>query len=255
MRIIYRVIMGDGIMVAISRAITCRTRTGTLPGKMKIGRVLLNNMSPREYRAKMPVLDFCVKNGFVLYNKTILDEPELDGKLAEGSSACVWQIGRVKLTIPVMVKIIRDLKIKPLVQAERFGMKSIAKRSLSKTLPVDLRFKGYEIFDHAIDLDKRNGTNAYFKILQLSSRSFLSGNKYQRMIDRLWLDPCHDEHEYFQWIANLLESGSGDYDGFGATGYYNDKRFIGRLNFFLEGSRLGKVKNVKKPVIEKYDIF
>ena len=255
MRIIYRVITGDGIMDAISRAITCGTRTGTLLSKGKIGRVLLNNMSPREYRAKMPVVDLCVKNEFVLYDKAVLDEPELDGKLAEGSSACVWQIGMVKLAIPGMVKIIRDLKIKPLVQAERFGMKSIAKRSLTKTLPVDLRFKGYEIFDHAIDLDKRNGTNAYFKILQLSSRFFLRVQKYQRMIDRLWLDPGHDEREYFQWIANLIESGSGDHDGFGATGYYNDKRFIGSLNVFLKENRLGKVKNVKEPVIEKRDIF
>jgi len=242
-------------MDAIKRVITFRTRTGTLSSKVKIGRVLLNNMPHREYRAKMPVVDFCIKKGFILYDKAVLDEPELDGKLAEGSSACVWQIGMVKLAIPGMIKIIRDLKIKPLSQAERFGMKNIAERSLSKTLPVDLRFKAYEIFDHAIDLDKRNGTNAYFKLLQISSLSFLSVQKYQRTIDRLWLDPGHDKREYFQWIANLVESGSGENEGFEATGYYNDRKFIDTLNTFLDGNRVGRVKKVKKPIVEKHNIL
>ena len=69
----------------------------------------------------------------------------------------------------------------------------------------------------------------------------------------LRLDPGHDKAEYYQWVANLYDNGSGENEGFEATGYYNDSKFIDKLNTLLDGNRLGRVKKVKKPIIEKHD--
>jgi len=246
---------GTVMNVAKGRAVTIRTRTGMLHSRVNIGDILRNSLSSRKSRMKSPAINFVVKHDFVVYNKALLDEPELDGKLAEGSLACVWDLGPIKLCDPATIPVIRNFKAAPLNEAGLYGMMNIAKRSLSGSLPADVRFKGYEVFNHAIGVDKRNGTNAFIKVLKVSSRYISSVQKYQKFIDALWLDPRHDEQEYFQWLVDLTESSSGNHKGSGSTGYYNDKRFIGALNVFLEGNRLVKVKKVKEPVIEKHNIF
>lgn len=240
---------------AQSRAVTIRTGTGMLHSRVNIMKFLRNSLSSREYRMRSPAVNCVVKQGFVIYDKALLDEPELDDKLAESSLACVWTIGRIKLCYSTTIPDIRKFKAATLNEAGLYGMRNIAKRALSGSLPADVRFKGYEVFDHAIALDKRNGTNTFRKTLKVSSRYISSAKKYQKFIDALWFDSRHDEGECFSWLADLIENGNGNYKEFGSTGYYNDERFIGGLNTFLEGNKLGKVKKVKRPIIKKFRIF
>ena len=237
------------------KSITVKTCTGMLYSKVNIGEVLRNRLPLREYRNNRYLVKDAVDGNFVVYNKKLLDEPELDDKIAKGSAACIYQFKGIEVCYPQTILFIRKHKNTPVLFAKLSGMEEIAKKLLSKNLPVDLRFKGYEVFNHIIDLDKRNGTNAYLKTLQLSALFIPDIERYGPFIDRLWLDPTYNDYEYHDiYLLILLASGIGNYTHLGSKGYYSDDRIIEIINDLLNTNNLGKVDKVNTPIIEKYNI-
>ena len=234
------------------RNITFRAK-GILYSRLPIGEVLQKKCSPRVLRMNSVQKRIVESDKYVVFHKGLLGEP-INERLAE-DLACFVDIGKVKLCDPKAMQIIKDFKKRPVIMAGSYGMQDIASKLLSKDLSADLRFKGYEVFNHAIGLDKRNGTNAYCNILMISSIFRSDFQKYEAFIDRIWLDPKYDENEYRKWLYCSFVTGIGENTGFESTGYYDDERFLCILNAFLDANNLTRVKKVKEPVIEKHNIF
>lgn len=228
--------------VPVGKFLIARHANGMLSSRIEIKDILQKQLPPREFRSRKREIDEIVApNKCVVYHKQLLDDPPLDEKIGAG---LIHSFSRIDVCRPNILLFIRDYKKKPVIKANIYGYHQIVKTFFSSHLSTDLRFKAYEIFNKAIAVDERNGTNTFFATLQLSRLFSSDIRQYQKLIDRLWVDPEFDPGQYFDWLHFHVES-RGTEGNFKSTEYYNDNRFIRTVKKLIdENGPLLSQKNI-----------
>ncbi len=215
--------------VPVGKFFTARHPNGMLSSSINIGDILRKQLPPEEFiQKKRGIMEMVAPKNCVVYDRDLLDEPELDDMLAD-NIGYMYRFSNIDVCRPNIILLMRDYKKKPAAKATINGYHHIINMFFSRHLPTDLRFKAYKTFNKAIDVDKRNGTNTFFPLLQLFWLHFPNTNGYIKLIDEVWIDPQYDPGQKFDWEHFVLEC-SGTLGNFGSTPYYNDDRFIGIVN-------------------------
>jgi hypothetical protein len=233
---------------AIGLSLTVRTRKGTLVSRTEISRLL-----GQEHLAKRSMSDLmkeAVRERFVVYRSTLLDEPELDCLLAEKALCLVIDFGSVKVCHPMTVVKLREFKANPFTTAKELGMADVPTLLLSKEFSVYARFKAFSVFNHAISLDSETGLNTYEMLLRLCERIMEEGDHqlYMRLLDNLWLYPVAKVRNIESEIAQTHFCFHIWVDGTASiSGNFEEITFVQVLNKWLAGYEIGRIAKVSEP--------
>ena len=220
--------------------ITFRSRNGMLHSSLPIGDVLREKLGKRACKCLAPTIRFAEREKWVVYGTDILVDRELDDKLAHDLGFTLklppspGPSQKVTICHPKTVQLLQGFKRRTVKFSKDLGYEKVTKTLFAPSRPADLRRKWYEILDHALDVDERAkdfNKSAFNLSLFLSSLSIGLNDKGEacsKLTDRLWLDPKHDDGQFFDWLSyNGTEPGNGS---FKETPYYNDRRFLELLD-------------------------
>jgi hypothetical protein len=228
-------------------SITFKNGHGMLESSRPIGKLLQKKLGPYESKRLAKTIRFAKHDHWVVYEPDLLDDRELDDKLAR-------DLGRIlelphpldlptKVTIchPRTVQFLRDFKSKPVKLAQAYCYEDVTSSLFAPSQPADFRRKWYEIFNRALDVDERarDINKSAFNLSLFLPSLFIGlddrGEACRKLADRLWFDPKHDEGELFDWITyNCMEPEKGT---FKETPYYNDVRYIDLLGELIIENR------------------
>jgi hypothetical protein len=247
--------------------ITFKSHNGMLESRRPIGKLLQEKLGPYASKRLAKTIRFAKHNNWVFYEPELLDDRELDDKLAR-------DLGRIielphpldlpaKVTIchPKTVLSLRDFKSKPVKLAQAYCYDDVTGSLFAPSQPADFRRKWYEIFNHALDVDERakDINKSAFNLSLFLPSLFIGlndqGEACRKLADRLWFDPKHDEGQLFDWLTyNCMEPENGT---FSETPYYNDKRLIDLLNALMIENRdlLFKGQKIDTPTKNKGDFL
>lgn len=215
--------------VLIGKFFTIKHPNGMLSSEIGVRDILQKQLPKREFkRYKHEINERVAPKLCVVYDKGLLDEPDLDDKLAE-NIGYIHRYSNIDVCRPNIILLMRDYKGKSVSESKIYGYHDIVKMLFSNHLSTDLRIKAYEIFHKAITVDERNGSNTFYPTLQLSWLFFPDINEYQKLINTLWFDPNFDPDQRFDW-GHYLDANKGTVGNSKNTPYYNDDRFIGIIN-------------------------
>ncbi len=227
------------------RFFTTKHPDGRLSSGIKVEEILQRTLPKREFkRYKHEIEELVAPKQCVVYDKGLLDEPELDDMLAE-SIGYIHRFSKLDVCRPNIILLMRDSKKKPATEANINGYHHIINMFFSRRFSTELRFKAYEIFNKALEVDKRNKrkkTNTFLAVLHLFWWNLSDMNVYRKLIDKLWMDPELFPGQNFDWGHYVIAS-KGKEGNFKSTPYYNDSRFIEIVHHESEAAHLQNIVN------------
>lgn len=233
----------------ICLSLTVRKRSGMLESRVSTRRLLQD--IPQGQRPLRSVVKGLIRSRFVTFKPTLLDEPELDSRIAKEALCQVVDLGRLQLCHPATVVRVRRFKAKPFTTSKDIGLADLPRISLAKDLPLEARFRGFCVYNHAIKLDELTGLNTYARLLTMSWKFMASGDSrsYLGLIDRLWMYPSFAGNNAEADRAQLHAVMHPWVDGLvGASVDHKQVRFVRVLNSWLKANGAEEATIVREPV-------
>ena len=204
---------------------------------------VFNNFTPLEWKHKALTLQLALRFDFVLYDKKLLPDPELDDLIARYDHFCVYSFRRFALCDSSTLHEVMSYKERPIAAAKMNGGLATVRELLKRHNDAVFRYKVLEIMHCALNADAKNRTNSFSRFLDLVSLHGARDIATRFLVNWLWLF----SKEYKQGIDFLFYWGYQKKKG-ASLDYFMEYKdmdgssFVSHLNRLLGPAGLRKVE-------------
>lgn len=197
---------------------------------------VFKNFTPLEWGHKTIPLQWALKFNFVLYDKRLMKEPELDDLIADHIFAAVFRFRRFSLCTQDARIRTEGYRLTPLTAASQLNLDHAVRELTSNEAPLLIRHKTLEVLNFALYVDRETGTDSFPKILRLLNDHLLKDiQECFSFVNSFWLR----SHKGYMSDLRYIRDMDLVFDGKQCSGYFinyrklNPKDFIMALDRYL----------------------